>query len=226
MNVQLPPQLEALMGEFSLEHLLVAFMLATSLLLVAIAFERLFLLFRVRQSISAAGRVVQAARQGSLQDAGKAVASLGGPARPVFVAGLDRAQGKVKGDAGRAMLRECKRLGGTMKARTWLLGTAGALMPFVGLFGTVLGVMTSFQAIGESGQGGFAIVSVGISQALIATAVGIAVALEGVVLFNLLQNIAQRLARELALLVDELAELIEHDRAAQQGGSHAGRPTG
>ena len=68
-----------------------------------------------------------------------------------------------------------------MKARLWILATAGALMPFVGLFGTVLGVMSSFEAIGETGQGGFAVVSVGISQALVATAVGIAVALEGVV---------------------------------------------
>jgi diguanylate cyclase (GGDEF)-like protein len=86
-------------------------------------------------------------------------------------AGLDRALGAVRGEPGRAMARETKRVGGLLKARTWMLATAGALMPFVGLFGTVIGVMASFQAIGESGQGGFAVVSVGISQALVATAV-------------------------------------------------------
>ncbi|RME25610.1 MAG: MotA/TolQ/ExbB proton channel family protein, partial [Deltaproteobacteria bacterium] len=129
----------------------------------------------------------------------------------------DRALGRVPGDPGRAMTREIQRLAGAMKARTWLLGTAGALMPFVGLFGTVIGVMASFRAIGESGQGGFAIVSVGISQALIATAVGIAVALEGVVLFNVLQNVAVRLGRELTMLVDELGELVDFERRSRAG---------
>ena len=215
MNI--PSILQTVMEEFSLEHLLVVFMGLTSLLLVAITLERLFLLIRVRQSIVAATKVVVVARKGTVDDARQACAALKGPVRPVFVAGLDRATGVVRGDAEKAMLREQKRVSGAMHARTWLLGTAGALMPFVGLFGTVLGVMESFQAIGETGQGGFAIVSVGISQALIATAVGIAVALEGVVLFNLLQNFAQKLARELSMLVDEMVELIEFERRERAG---------
>lgn len=220
----LPPQLEAVLGDLGLELALVLLMGGVSLLLVALAFERLVMLARVRSSIGQAAAVVAAARGGSLSDADKALAQVGGPARLVFQAGLDRALGKVRGDAGRAMAREQKRVGGAMRSRTWLLGTAGALMPFVGLFGTVIGVMSAFQAIGESGQGGFAIVSVGISQALVATAVGIAVALEGVVLFNLLQNMAGRLGRDLALLADELLELIEHEaRAADRGGLDAGR---
>lgn len=206
MNIS--PVLRAAMSEPNIETLLVLLMLATSLLLVAVALERAFLLLRVRLSVRAADRVVQAARQGTLVEAREAASRLRGPATPVFIAGLDRALGTVRGDATRAMMREQKRLGGAMKARTWILATAGALMPFVGLFGTVLGVMASFQAIGESGQGGFAVVSVGISQALIATAVGIAVALEGVVLFNILQSISQKLTRELSLLADELLELI------------------
>lgn len=218
----LPPELEATLGEIGLELILVLLMGGVSLLLVALAFERLVLLARVRSSIAAAARVVSAARNGSLADAERALGAVQGPARLVFQAGLDRALGKVRGDAARAMAREQKRVGGAMRARTWLLGTAGALMPFVGLFGTVIGVMSAFQAIGESGQGGFAIVSVGISQALVATAVGIAVALEGVVLFNIIQSSAQRLGRDLALLADELLELIEFERQAQAGGGHAG----
>ncbi|MCK6507458.1 MotA/TolQ/ExbB proton channel family protein [Myxococcota bacterium] len=214
----LPPALQAVLGELTVEHLLVALMLLVSVGVVALALERLLMLGRVRLSIGAAHRVVAAARTGTIEDAGRVLPALKGPVQPVFAAGIARALGRVKGDPAKAMLREQKRVGGAMKARTWLLGTTGALMPFVGLFGTVLGVMTSFQAIGESGQGGFAIVSVGISQALIATAVGIAVALEAVVLFNLLQSMSQKLARDLSLLVDELIELIEHERRA-----HAGR---
>ncbi len=215
----LPPWLQSAVADFSPEDLLVLFMVAVSLLLVAVAAERLLLLLRVFRSLRRARQVVLVARKTGVEAAGTAAASLPGPAGPVFRAGLDRALGRVKGDPSRAMAREIKRLAGAMKARTWLLGTAGALMPFVGLFGTVIGVMTSFQAIGESGQGGFAIVSVGISQALIATAVGIAVALEGVVLFNALQNIAVKLGRELSMLVDELGELIDFE-----GRSHAGSP--
>ena len=91
-------------------------------------------------------------------------------------------------------------------------------MPFVGLFGTVVGVMEAFFAIGETGQGGFAVVSVGISQALIATAVGIAVALEGVFLFNLVQAFSSTLTRDISHAVDELGELIVF-HSASNGGS-------
>jgi len=86
----------------------------------------------------------------------------------------------------------------------------------VGLFGTVVGVMESFFAIGETGQGGFAVVSVGISQALIATAVGIGVALEGVFLFNTVQAFGGSLTRDISGAVDELGELI--DFHSQHGG--------
>ena len=71
------------------------------------------------------------------------------------------------------------------------------------------------------GQGGFAVVSAGISQALIATAVGLFVALEAVVLFNVLQNAGARLARDLGILADEMLELILSDRR-----DHAGSTVG
>lgn len=194
--------------ELNLEYFLVLLMLLTSLFLVAIAFERLYVLARVGLSVQAGNQVVSAAREGTLMDAREACTQISGPAVVVYAAGLDRALGAVRGDARMAMAREQKRMSAKLKARTWLLATAGALMPFVGLFGTVLGVMSSFQAIGESGQGGFAVVSVGISQALIATAVGIAVALEGVLLFNFLQSLIQGVVRNLSLQADELLEII------------------
>lgn len=220
--------LGAAMGEVSVEALLVVFMLATSVFLVAIALERLFLLARLRLALGGSRKVVTAARTGELEDGLGAAASLPGLVKPIFEGGLRRALGDVRGDPAMSMKRELARLSGALKSRMWILATAGALMPFVGLFGTVLGVMASFEAIGESGQGGFAVVSVGISQALIATAVGIAVALEGVVLFNLLQSMAGRLGREVAFQVDELLELIQVEQrlrpasgeVADAGGSH------
>lgn len=215
----LPTVLDSAMQDFGLEHLLVLFMLATSFLLVAITFERIAAYMLLRISIGGASKVMVEARKGSLADARKACGTKKSAVTDILVVGLDRAVGAVRGEPGRAMMREKKRLVGKLKARTWILATAGALMPFVGLFGTVIGVMASFQAIGESGQGGFAVVSVGISQALIATAVGIAVALEGVFLFNVLQAISGKLTRDVSLIVDEMLELIEYQRTA-----NAGRP--
>ncbi len=215
----LPTVLDSAMQDFGLEHLLVLFMLATSFLLVAITFERIAAYMLLRVSIGGASKVMVEARKGSLADARKACGTKKSAVTDILIVGLDRAVGTVRGEPGRAMMREKKRLVGKLKARTWILATAGALMPFVGLFGTVIGVMASFQAIGESGQGGFAVVSVGISQALIATAVGIAVALEGVFLFNVLQAISGKLTRDVSLIVDEMLELIEYQRTA-----NAGRP--
>jgi biopolymer transport protein ExbB len=208
-------------SDLLLEHLksdpLMLLMAVASIFIVALSLERLFALFRVRLAMRGAERVVQQARKGTLADARKACDGLGQPVRQVFVSGLDRAVGTVRGDAAMAMSREQKRVVGVMKAWVWMLGTAGALMPFVGLLGTVLGVMSSFRAIGDSGQGGFAVVSAGISQALIATAVGLFVALEAVILYNLLQNIILKLSRDLGLLVDEMIELIHASRADHAG---------
>jgi biopolymer transport protein ExbB/TolQ len=213
--------LDQSLTNFGLEHLLVLFMFGVSLLLVAIAFERALAMGFLRVSLKAAQKVIVAARTGTLRQAREDCDAVPKPVRGVLIVALDRALGTVRGNPHRAIGREKKRVQGALKARTWILATAGALMPFVGLFGTVIGVMASFEAIGESGQGGFAVVSVGISQALIATAVGIAVALEGVFLFNLLQNTAAGQLRELGLLTDELLELIEADREEADEGRTA-----
>lgn len=207
------------------EHLrkdpLMMLMAASSVVIVAIALERLLVLVRARAGLRRVDdRVVEAARQGNFDEARRLCDGVPSPVREVFSAGLDRALGRVRGEPSMAMAREQKRALGHFKTMVWTLGTAGALMPFVGLLGTVLGVMSSFRAIGESGQGGFAVVSAGISQALIATAVGLFVALEAVVAFNLLQNVGARLARDLALLVDEMNELI-HTRRRNDAGPAA-----
>ncbi len=69
----------------------------------------------------------------------------------------------------------------------WFIGTIGSLAPYIGLLGTVIGIMVAFGAIAESGDAGFAVVSAGISEALIATAVGLLVAIVSLGLFNFLQ---------------------------------------
>ena len=74
------------------------------------------------------------------------------------------------------------------------LGTLGNNAPFIGLFGTVLGIIQAFDSLSQNPQGGPAVVMAGISEALIATAVGLFVALPAVIAFNSFQaKIAKRL---------------------------------
>jgi biopolymer transport protein ExbB len=70
----------------------------------------------------------------------------------------------------------------------WFVGTIGSLAPYIGLFGTVVGIMRSFREIGITGDTGFDVVASGIAEALIATAVGLLVAIVALMLYNWLQT--------------------------------------
>jgi len=80
-----------------------------------------------------------------------------------------------------------------MESRLTLLATTGSTGPFIGLFGTVWGIMGSFHKIGASGSASLAVVAPGISEALIATAIGLAAAIPAVVLYN---NFVARIRKE------------------------------
>lgn len=67
---------------------------------------------------------------------------------------------------------------------TWLLGTVGSLAPFIGLFGTVVGIMRSFKNIAAVGSGGFSVVASGISEALISTAGGLFIGVVAIFFYN------------------------------------------
>lgn len=74
-----------------------------------------------------------------------------------------------------------------LRKRLWILGTVGSLAPFIGLLGTVVGIMRAFQDMAVEGVGGFEVVAAGISEALVATAVGLLVAIVALAFFNWLQ---------------------------------------
>lgn len=192
-------------------------MFAVSIVTMAIALERWLNLMRARGALRRVEeRVLEAARRGDLEESRRLAEALPSPVREVFVAGLDRALGRTRGEFATAMVRESKRVLAGLRSGLWLLGSVGALMPFAGLLGTVVGVMGSFQAIGSSGQGGFAVVSAGISEALVATAAGLFVAIEAVFFFNLLGQKAAAIGRDLHLAVDELGELIRSKAHAER----------
>ncbi len=75
-----------------------------------------------------------------------------------------------------------------MERFTIVLGTMGTICPFIGLFGTVIGIIKAFHDLAVSGSGGPSVVAAGISEALVTTAAGLAIAIPSVVLFNYLMK--------------------------------------
>ncbi|MDH3685108.1 MAG: MotA/TolQ/ExbB proton channel family protein [Myxococcales bacterium] len=111
-----------------------------------------------------------------------------------------------------------------LRRGVWFIGTIGSLAPYIGLFGTVVGIMRSFQQIGITGDTGFDTVAAGISEALIATAVGLLVAIVALIIFNWLQTrlsvISQVMARSSERFVQALL-YVESSPESTQGASPA-----
>jgi biopolymer transport protein TolQ len=103
-----------------------------------------------------------------------------------------------------AIDRETSRLEG----RLLFLATVGSAGPFVGLFGTVWGIMTSFQAIAASKNTALAVVAPGIAEALLATALGLLAAIPAVIAYNKLSNDASKISQRLEGFADEFAAIL------------------
>jgi len=90
-----------------------------------------------------------------------------------------------------------------------VLASVGSVAPFVGLLGTVLGIISAFQGIASTGSGGLSSVSAGISEALIETALGLAVAIPAVLAFNYLSTVIARDEMALNTAAGELLDTID-----------------
>ena len=91
------------------------------------------------------------------------------------------------------------------------LATTGSATPFIGLFGTVWGIMSSFHDIGMRGSASLAVVAPGISEALIATAAGLAVAIPAVIFYNYYSNILSDLENDMQGFSADFMNLVERD---------------
>ena len=106
-----------------------------------------------------------------------------------------------------ALARIEARAGRNMATGTGLLATIGATAPFVGLFGTVWGIMNSFVGISQSHTTNLAVVAPGIAEALLATAIGLVAAIPAVIIYNVF---ARSIAGYRALLSDASGEVLQH----------------
>ncbi|MCL2669086.1 MAG: protein TolQ [Syntrophaceae bacterium] len=109
----------------------------------------------------------------------------------------------------RAMNRACGEERTKIEVAIGFLATTGSACPFIGLFGTVWGIMDTFKGIGARGSATLAVVAPGISEALIATAAGLAAAIPAVVFYNYYLNRIKNMTLEMDHFTSELLNIIE-----------------
>jgi biopolymer transport protein TolQ len=95
-----------------------------------------------------------------------------------------------------------------LSARLGSLATIGSAGPFIGLFGTVVGIMTSFQAIAGSKSTNLAVVAPGIAEALLATAIGLVAAIPAVIAYNKFSADAGKLSARMEGFADEFSAIL------------------
>src|SRR3954470_5699127 len=183
--------------------------MAFSVTALADAIERAIAQWKfVTRARSLGDTVTRCLARGAVDEGRSACERSPSPIADVFLVGYERL-GRAKPEhVVTAVHRERMRVNQDLRARLWMLGTIGATAPFVGLFGTVVGIMTAMGSFKGDESVKFSTVSGPISQALIVTAAGILVAVEAVILFNFFSQRANRIATEMKLLTDEFLELL------------------
>ena len=110
------------------------------------------------------------------------------PASRIFLNVISRHSGEsfetVSAYATEAMFEETH----SLRKHLWILGTVASSAPFIGLLGTVVGIIKSFENMAIMGTGGFTVVAAGISEALVATALGLGVAIIALIFYNYFQT--------------------------------------
>ena len=197
-------------------------MLALSVVSIAVILERAFTFARRREDPASLARDLRAyLMEDDLEGARARMDSSSSPEAAVLAAGLAHAsRGPAAAEQAMAGATTSERL--LLEERLAFLGTLGNNAPFIGLLGTVIGVVMAFDRLGEAGGAGRATVPTevmsSIAEALVATALGLAVAIPAVVGFNYFQRRikvfvgnADALGREL------LAHLTGTDRQGDEG---------
>jgi biopolymer transport protein ExbB len=193
-------------------------LLFISVVCLAIIFERVWALAGIQtKAAKLADTLVPMLRQGKFNEALQATQARSNPAERVYHV-LAAASQTLDRDH-LVELDEERRFQETLELNRyiWVLATSGASAPFIGLFGTVVGILVAFQSMAIMGTGGFSVVAAGISEALISTALGLAVAIVAVIFFNYFSVKIQNINALLQINGDRLID------AALQGRQAGGR---
>jgi biopolymer transport protein ExbB len=202
------------------EWVILSLLLLWSLAGLTIICERIYSLWNViPKSEAFKNKVVAAIEGGDLAKATALCETANEPLADVFERGLKvfakspQRTAEVVGSQRLAVATSFKRY-------LWALGTVGSSAPFVGLFGTVVGILKAFQQMSVAGTGGFKVVSQGIAAALVATAAGLLVAIYAVIAYNYFVSRTGQIALQYKLYCEEfLAALAELHKSRSGGGA-------
>ncbi len=166
------------------EWVILSLLFFWSLAGLTIICERIYSLWNIAaRSDVFRGRVVAAIEGGDLAKATALCETSQEPLSEVFERGLKIFQ-KTPAKTTEAVTSQRMATVASFKRYLWALGTVGSSAPFVGLFGTVVGILKAFQSMSVAGTGGFKVVSQGIAAALVATAAGLMVAIYAIIAYN------------------------------------------
>ena len=174
-----------------------------SILSVGVMIERALFMRARRVSADALGRAIKASLASG--DTDELESYRGSPSMAARMA----MRGMAERDRGVDAVAEAMNSAKTRSRREYernlvILGTLGNNAPFIGLFGTVLGIIKAFNDLSENSQGGAEVVMSGISEALVATAVGLLVAIPAVIAFNYFN----RRVRDAVTVADDIAHAL------------------
>jgi biopolymer transport protein ExbB len=167
-----------------------------SVVSVAIILERAWSLVRSARQARALHRLIEEAwSEQSLAEVLAICRRDPSPLGPVYLAllGQHGAGAEMLARIAQRKLAEANR---RLRRFVWLLGTIGSLAPFIGLLGTVVGIIRAFDSMAAAGSGGFAVVAAGVAEALIATAGGLLVGVLCIFAYNSFQVRLNTLAAE------------------------------
>jgi biopolymer transport protein ExbB len=190
-------------------------LLFISVVCLAIVFERVWALMGIQgKAAKLADTLVPTLRQGKFNEALQATQARSNPAERVYHVLIAAAQTLDRDHL--VELDEERRFqeGLELNRYIWVLATSGASAPFIGLFGTVVGILVAFQSMAIMGTGGFSVVAAGISEALISTALGLAVAIVAVIFFNYFSIKIQNINALLQINGDRLIDAALQGRQA------------
>ncbi len=210
------------MGLFA--RLVVVTMGIMSLASLVVAIERALVFSKSRRESRAfAAKMGKLLAEGDLDSAagakmGKEVGYLGrviGAGLSAYTTCAGSSPDLIFESVARALERQGARESASLKRGLAVLATVGSTVPFVGLLGTVMGIVTSFEKMAASGSGGLGTVSAGIAEALITTAGGLLVAIPAVMLYNALQGWVDARAVDISESSNEFLDLVARHLAAE-----------
>ena len=211
-------------------QLVMAGLMLASLASWTVIFSKLFGLARIRRANEVFEREFWAGKNINELYAEAAKRSDGSPMQRIFASGMREFlklrerrvtdAGSLLDGARRAMRASFQREMDAVEANLSFLATVGSVSPYVGLFGTVWGIMHAFVGLANMTQVTLATVAPGIAEALVATAIGLFAAIPAVIAYNRFARDIDRIAIQLETFIEEFSNILQRNAGAPAGGTH------